>query len=116
MIDSTDKLEREIEAGRSRLDATLSKLQDRLHPAAVADELIGVGRRSGASSNLYDVALATLRGNPIPILLIGAGVAWLVSSTRRGAHAMPPERHPVPMRDPGALQRRRNARIYPAPG
>ena len=113
MTAHTDELEREIEASRSRLDAALGNLQDRLHPASVADELIGIGRRSGVGGEIYDLALGTVRRNPVPILLICVGAPLLLSSARRGTDAAPWNRPLVPRRGPAVPQRRRAARLYP---
>lgn len=71
-------LEREIEESRARLDQTIDRIQDRLSVPSIVDEMLGTARRSAPLSDLYDAALDTVRKNPVPVLLIAAGVGWLM--------------------------------------
>ena len=115
MTGNMDRLEREIVASRSKLNASLTDIQDRLHPTAITDELIGVGLRSGAGDDTFRLALDTVRRSPVPVLLICAGVAWLVWSTKRGTRDLLGEEWSFPVVDHGVPQRRTRARIYTAP-
>lgn len=74
---SADQIRRDIEGTRSDLHATIDALERRLSVGQVVDELwnrVG-GRRSigSAASGLGD----SLREHPVPLALMGLGVAWL---------------------------------------
>ena len=112
MNTDADELEREIEIGRARLDAAVSLLQGRLHSTAIADELIGIGRRSETGGDIYDLALDAVRRNPMPVLLVCAGVALLLPPAERGVGSSTPAPSTAPRRGSGMLQRRRVARLY----
>lgn len=77
MSGSLNELEKDIEASRARLDQTIDRIQDRLTVSSIVDEMLGNVRRTPLSG-AYDGALAAVRRNPVPIMLIAAGVGWLV--------------------------------------
>jgi ElaB/YqjD/DUF883 family membrane-anchored ribosome-binding protein len=99
-------LERDIEESRARLDDTIDRLQDRMTATGVADDVIGTARRYGYGPQI-ERAAATIRENPIPVLLVAAGIGWLALSMtsttrrrearrdmeRRGVWERPPRRH-----------------------
>jgi hypothetical protein len=84
MTQSINELEHDIEETRARLDRTIDQIQGRLSPASIVDEMLGTVRQSPASG-LYDGALAAVRRNPVPVMLIVAGVGWLVHRVAREA-------------------------------
>ncbi|GJD47451.1 hypothetical protein OPKNFCMD_0159 [Methylobacterium crusticola] len=77
MSQSISDLEHDIEQTRARLDQTIDRIQDRLSPTSIVDEMLGTVRQSPLSG-AYDGALAAVRRNPVPVMLIVAGVGWLV--------------------------------------
>ncbi|MBW8813008.1 MAG: DUF3618 domain-containing protein [Caulobacterales bacterium] len=84
MTKSAAELEREVEAARGRVDRTVEALKDRMQPGELFDEATRM--MSGASNKALSTAVEQLKENPIPIALIGLGVAWLaISQTRRRA-------------------------------
>jgi hypothetical protein len=91
---SMKDVEREIEESRARLDRTIDRLQDKLAVSSAVDEVIGGVRQSRYGSVVDDV-LASIRNNPVPVLVALAGVGWLLrrvekeSRTRRRATADP---------------------------
>lgn len=105
MTKMTD-LERDIAESRERLDRTIDRLQDRMTASGVADDVLGTARRHGYGPTI-DRAARAVRENPLPVLLIAAGVGWLaltMSETarrkkardelrRRGVWDGPPRRH-----------------------
>lgn len=78
MSKSADELEHEVEATRGRLETTLSDLSSRLNPPSLAEELTGTRDPGGAVSLTAERVTGALRENPLPALLIGAGLAALV--------------------------------------
>jgi hypothetical protein len=75
-------LERDIDATRDDLRATLSALERRFSVDRLVDMTIGRIRDRGGefAGNLGDAAAR----NPIPLLLTSVGVAWLMMSRRDG--------------------------------
>jgi len=76
MTQSIQELEREIEETRARLDLTIDRIQDKMSVSGIVDDMMGTVRRSGYSSAM-DRALIAVRENPVPILLVVAGLGWL---------------------------------------
>ncbi len=90
--------ERDIEESRARLDQTIDRIQGRLNASSLVDEMLGSARRTPLNS-VYDGALEAVRRNPVPVLLIAAGVGWLMhrmsqEATRRRTEVQA-ERVPV---------------------
>lgn len=111
MTQSISDLEQDIEQTRARLDQTIDRIQDRLSPASIVDEMLGTMRQS-PMSGLYDGALAAVRRNPVPVMLIAAGVGWLLhrmsedERRRRHIEATARSAESVPVLNDGA------ARVY----
>lgn len=82
---SPDQLEREIAQTRSEIDRKLALLQARLSPRRVAGQVAGaVGAQGGAFARNLGSAL---RDNPVPALLLGIGVLWLMIASRPNGRA-----------------------------
>ncbi len=99
MSESISDLEKDIEQRRARLDETIDRIQGRLNASSLVDEMLGSARRT-PYSGFYDEALDTVRRNPVPVLLIAAGVGLLLNGLRsgrqRGSRAIVPvETKPV---------------------
>jgi hypothetical protein len=77
MTESLNELEKDIEASRARLDQTIDQIQERLSVSSIVDEMLGNARQTPLSG-VYDGALEAIRRNPVPVLLIAAGVGWLI--------------------------------------
>lgn len=85
MSNSADRLESEVEASRERLDRTLSGLQSRLSGDRLARDLSGL-RQTGLSAKAEAQHLmASARVNPVPAMLICAGLGLLVYEAVRTA-------------------------------
>ncbi|WP_375407935.1 DUF3618 domain-containing protein [uncultured Methylobacterium sp.] len=78
MTGSLNELEKDIEASRARLDQTIDRIQDRLSVPSIVDEMLGNVRKSAPLSGAYDGVLTAIRTNPVPVLLITAGLGWLI--------------------------------------
>lgn len=73
---SSSELEREAEAARERVAGTAASIREKLSAGQLIDEFAGMltgGDLSGAANNLK----AQVRDNPLPVVLIGAGIAWM---------------------------------------
>ena len=80
------QIEREIENTRSEMDRTLDEIGDRLHPRHLVDEVLDLFRSSDGERSAFATearrsgkqTLRKIRRNPIPALLVGAGIAYLM--------------------------------------
>lgn len=95
----TEAIRSDIDVTRRRMDDTMDALGDRLQPRHLLDEILGFLRGSSADgenrlkavrdkvTSSADTAIHavtdTIKENPMPALLIGAGVAWMIYESRR---------------------------------
>lgn len=77
MSKETDRLEREAEIQRRRLDSTLAQIESKFSAGAIVDELGGYLRRGQGAAMLRNFN-HQVRDNPLALGFIGAGVAWLL--------------------------------------
>lgn len=94
----SDSLRSDIDHTRERMDNTIDQLGNRLGGRHLVDELIGffrgrnsagtgsqVGERiSHAAETAVHSVVDTVKAHPIPTVMIGAGIAWLIYETRNG--------------------------------
>jgi len=73
---SLQEMERDIERSRAQLDQTIDRLQDKMSVSGVVDDMLGTAR-SGRYGPMFDSMLETVRRNPIPVMLIAAGIGLL---------------------------------------
>jgi hypothetical protein len=77
MARQSEQLEREAEDTRTQLEGTLNELRLRLTPGQVVDQITDYAREGPAADFLRNLA-REVQKNPIPVLLIAVGIAWLV--------------------------------------
>ena len=81
----TEEIERELDQTRSRLDTTMDVLQQKLAPGSMVDQAVEYFNEGGGMELGRNLG-RSMRGNPIPIALIGVGIGWLVwANLRRGS-------------------------------
>lgn len=89
----------EIDRTRERMDSTMDALGDRLQPRHLLDEVLGYFRADGSDGNprIHQVrqkitegadqamhaVVETVKRNPIPALIVGGGIAWMIYESRR---------------------------------
>jgi ElaB/YqjD/DUF883 family membrane-anchored ribosome-binding protein len=80
---SPERLEREVDEARARVGRTANELSDRLSPGELLDQALGMAREHGGefASNLG----ATVKNNPMPLILTTVGVSWMMMSSKSGA-------------------------------
>jgi hypothetical protein len=78
----SEQLEREAEGVRSELSGSLAELRFRLTPGQIVDQLTDYARAGPAADFLNNLA-REIRENPMPVLLIVIGIAWLALATNR---------------------------------
>ncbi|GAB2786146.1 hypothetical protein GCM10027040_10280 [Halomonas shantousis] len=81
-----DEIESDIRQTRSHLDETLSDLQQMFDPQTVVNSAYDYVRRGGANEFASNLG-RTIKQNPVPALLIGIGVGWLMFASNRSSTA-----------------------------
>lgn len=101
MTQSSEKLERDIEAARNRLGEDLDELQRRITPGLLVDQLADYARGGPVAEFAVNLG-REVRHYPLPLLLTAAGIAWLIFATERSrARALAADR-PLPAPRPTA--------------
>ncbi|HEX5327394.1 MAG TPA: DUF3618 domain-containing protein [Acetobacteraceae bacterium] len=75
-------IERDLRATRARLDHRLSELSQRLSPGQLVDEALVYLRTSGGAEFARHLG-ETARERPMPVVLAGIGIAWLMMAGPR---------------------------------
>jgi hypothetical protein len=88
------QLEREAEQTRSQIAETLEELRTRMTPGQVVDQLVDYARDSSGGQFFHNLRQQAM-DNPIPLTLIGAGLAWLMVAGRKGDGLATHARYPV---------------------
>lgn len=78
-ITEQDRIEKDLERTRARMDDRLSELQERLSPGQVVDDLMAYFRGSEGADFGRNL-LASVKNNPLPAALTGIGLTWLMAS------------------------------------
>jgi len=83
---SSAELAREVEAQRQRVSSTLDEIQHKMSPGQLLD---GVMDYTGSGSKEFVQNLGrSVKDNPLPVALVGAGLLWLMTgSGRPNGHA-----------------------------
>ena len=73
------ELERDIDRTRASLGRTVDALERRLSPGELLDQALGMAREQGGqfAANLG----RSVRNNPMPVILTGVGLAWMMASS-----------------------------------
>lgn len=79
MATETERLEREAEHTRAELEQTLGELRARMSPGKLLDQAGDYFRNSSGRAYLHNLRNEIV-SNPVPIALVGAGIAWLALS------------------------------------
>jgi hypothetical protein len=87
MESESEQLEREAEKTRWLLSETLEELRGRLTLGRVIDQLIDNAREGPAAEVFHNLG-REVRENPMPLVLIGIGIAWLMVASNRSSRAM----------------------------
>jgi hypothetical protein len=102
---SSADIEDDVERTRANVSGTLDALREKLAPSQIVDEVIDrvsdYARGTGGAAFARNLGSA-VRDNPLPLLLIGAGIGWLMLS-RGGSGTSAPERDPLRLPPPRRL-------------
>jgi len=100
MTQSINDIERDIEESRARLDLTIDRIQDRLSVSGIVDEVVG-SVRATEFGRVLDTAMGIIRRNPVPVLLVAAGVGWLLHRANQESRMRASSRNAVTIREEG---------------
>jgi hypothetical protein len=81
------RLEREAEETLWQLSGTLEELRARMTPGRVVDQVIDYTRNSAATDFLRNLGREA-RQNPMPLVLVGIGILWLLLASNRTSRAV----------------------------
>jgi len=87
MESQSARLEREAEETLWQLSGTLEELRGRMTPGRVVDQVIDYTRGSPASEFLSNLG-RDVRENPMPLVVVGIGILWLLLATNRTSRAV----------------------------
>jgi ElaB/YqjD/DUF883 family membrane-anchored ribosome-binding protein len=85
MSKSTHEIERDVERTRSDIEDTVEALREKMSLGQIVDEAGHYFRHNGGTEALSNLATQA-RANPMPLALVGIGLAWLMSG--RGQPSM----------------------------
>lgn len=88
---SPERLQREIDQTRERIEEKLDTLSYRLSPGEMVDQALSMARQHGGEFG-HNLG-AQVKNNPLPLLLTTVGLSWLMASSKeppRYAYAAQP--------------------------
>jgi ElaB/YqjD/DUF883 family membrane-anchored ribosome-binding protein len=77
-----EEIQAEIERTRGDMDATLNAIEQRLTPGQMVDQGLDYLRNSGANEFVSNLG-GSVKHNPLPVALVGIGIAWLMATGNR---------------------------------
>ena len=88
-LSETDRIEHDLAATRARMDSRLDELQDHLNPKQMLNDAFAYFR-GGEGADFTNDLVTRARANPLPVALVGVGIAWLMASSRSSAEPVRP--------------------------
>lgn len=76
---SAAEIERDVETTRARVSGTLEELREKASPGQLFEQVLDYARHSGGREFARNLG-QSIRDNPMPLLLIGAGIGWMMMS------------------------------------
>jgi ElaB/YqjD/DUF883 family membrane-anchored ribosome-binding protein len=80
----TDHIERDLAQTRARMDRRLDELGDHLTPRQMVNDAFAYFKGGDGADFTQDV-IGNVKANPLPVVLTGIGIAWLMASSNRPA-------------------------------
>jgi hypothetical protein len=103
----SEQLEQKTHQVRARLAETFEELRAAMTPGQLVDQLADYAREDPAAEFFRNLA-RKIRENPLPLTLIGAGVAWLIIASSRSSRAR--AKHST-VREVGEIRTRTSAEL-----
>lgn len=83
MTKTAEDVEREVEASRGNLDRTVEALKSKMTPGQLIDEASHA--MGGAGQQVLSKFMDQAKENPMPLAVMGLGLAWLMTTSNKGA-------------------------------
>ena len=83
-----ESLEREVDVKRANLNRTLAEVEQRFSPNHLMEQTVEYFGEHGG--DIAKSVSRSIKDNPLPLLLTGVGIAWLISSQSRGSNSRYP--------------------------
>ena len=100
-MSTSEQLEREAEQTRAEIASMLEELRSRMTPGQIVDQVLDFVRDS-TGGQFFNNLRRQVADNPMPVALMGAGLAWLVLAGRNGSRReLTSERRYIPDSDYG---------------
>lgn len=87
-MSTSEQLERKAEATRAQIIDSLDELRERLTPGQIMDRTLDFARDGRAGQFVRNLGQQVVE-NPIPAVLIGAGIGWLILGSRANGRTSP---------------------------
>lgn len=87
MTKTAADVEREVEASRGNLDRTVDALRDKMTPGQLFDEASRA--MGGAGQQVMSKFFEQATENPMPLAVMGLGLAWLMSTSGKSGASAP---------------------------
>ena len=81
MTKTAEDVEREVEASRGNLDRTVEALKNKMTPGQLFDE--ATHAMGGAGQQVLSKFVDQAKENPMPLAVMGLGLAWLMTSSNK---------------------------------
>ena len=82
-----ETIEEDIARTRTEIDSTLHAIESRLTPGQMLDQGLDYMRHSSANEFLSNLR-GSVKHNPLPVSLVGVGIAWLMLADKRQRRPM----------------------------
>ena len=83
-IAETERIEHDLAKTRARMDRRLDELGDHLTPKQLVNDALAYFKGGDGADFTQDV-IGKVKANPLPVVLTGIGIAWLMASSNRPA-------------------------------
>lgn len=77
---SAADIQHDIDQDRKRIEKRIDAIQERMSPGQLIDEVLGYFKNSGGGDYVSNLG-AAVKGNPIPVAMMGVSLAWLIAGT-----------------------------------
>ena len=84
---SPQEIEADIARTRGHIDSTLREIENRLTPEQIIHQAFDYLRGSGANEFVTNLR-GSVKHNPLPVSLVGIGLAWLMMADRTQRHTV----------------------------
>jgi hypothetical protein len=83
-MSTSEQLEREAEQTRAEIVSMLDELRSRMTPGQIVDQIVDFARDS-TGGQFFQNLRRQVAENPVPLTLVGAGLAWFMLAGRNGS-------------------------------